>query len=347
MLNEALLLADKGFRVIPCNGKIPLIKKWQINATNNSDKIKELWNSHEYNIGILTGASDNNLVVIDCDVKDEVNGTNNFLEFLKNENIDLPNTLTATSGRGGKHYYFRSKSTNIKTGTNVIDTGIDIRANGGFIIAPPSLHANGNHYMWDNDFAIAELPQLLENKLLQDNKSDKPKVPKEKSVRKIDIKRYDEIANIEVGERNDTLFRLASKLIDSGLCKNAILDAINAENENKCIVPLTREEVKSLVDSSLKYRSEDKKHTGSIMKIFNGKYTTTSIAIYWCIWYLSLNTLKDRIYISQIDLCKMLGIKTRKTLRDNTIPLAEDDLIDIERTPCSNKGYGVNSYKIL
>lgn len=347
MLNEALQLANKGFRLIPCKEKTPIIKKWQLNATNNSNKIREQWNNSDYNIGILTGANANNLTVIDCDVKDDINGINNFLEFLKNNDIELPKTLVATSGRGGKHYYFRSKSSNIKSGTNVFDKGIDIRSNGGFIIAPPSLHANGNHYKWDNDFDIAYLPQSLEDILLQDMSKEKIKATKEKKINCIDIKRYSELANIQTGERNDTLFRLASKLIDSGLCYNAILDAINTENECKCIEPLTKEEVKNLVNSSYKYKTEDNKGYGSISKIFSGKYNTTSIAIYWAIWHLSLKTIKDKIYITQKDLCKILGLKSRQTLSYNLKPLKEDDLIAVERENKKGEGFGVNSYKIL
>lgn len=347
MLNEALQLANKGFRLIPCKEKIPIIKKWQLNATNNSDTIKELWNNNDYNIGILTGADANNLIVIDCDVKEDINGINNFLEFLKRNNIDLPKTLIAKSGRGGKHYYFRSKSSNIKSGTNVFDKGIDIRSNGGFIIAPPSLHTNGNYYKWDNNYDIAYLPQLLEDILLQDKSKEKPKVTKEKKINCIDIKRYSELANIKTGERNDTLFRLASKLIDTGLCYNAILDAINTENECKCIEPLTKEEVESLVNSSYKYKCEDNIGDGSISKIFSGKYNTTSIAIYWAIWHLSLNTIKDKVYINQDSLCKMLGLKSRQTLSYNLKPLKEDDLIEVKRESKINNGFGVNSYKIL
>lgn len=346
MLNEALTLASKGFRLIPCKEKIPIIKKWQINATNDNEKIRQLWNDN-YNVGILTGKNASNLVVIDCDIKEDINGIKNFLEYLKRENIILPKTLIATSGRGGKHYYFKSKSSNIKSGTNVFDKGIDIRANGGFIIAPPSMHPNGNAYSWDNDCDIAYLPQPLEDTLLQNKSIEKFKVTKEKKINYIDIKQYSELANIKTGERNDTLFRLASKLIDSGLCYNAIFDAINTENECKCIEPLTKEEVRKIVNSSYKYKCEDDKSSGSISKIFSGKYNTTSIAIYWAIWHLSLKTIKGKIYITQDNLCKMLGLKSRQTLSYNLKPLKEDNLIEVKRESKINNGFGVNSYKIL
>ena len=209
------------------------------------------------------------------------------------------------------------------------------------------MHTNGNYYKWDNNYDIAYLPQLLEDILLQDKSKEKTKVTKEKKINCIDIKRYSELANIKTGERNDTLFRLASKLIDTGLCYNAILDAINTENECKCIEPLTKEEVESLVNSSYKYKSEDNIGNGSISKIFSGKYNTTSIAIYWAIWHLSLNTIKDKVYINQDSLCKMLGLKSRQTLSYNLKPLKEDDLIYVKRENKKGEGFGVNSYKIL
>jgi len=345
MLIEALKLASDGFRIIPCNGKIPQIKKWQINATYNSDKIKELWKNINYNIGILTGKDGGNLVVIDCDVKDDINGISNFDNYIKDKNITLPNTLTATTGRGGKHYYFRSKSSNIKSGTNIFDKGIDIRANGGFIIAPPSLHPNGNRYSWDNDFMIADLPIELENLIIEIQNPTKTNNTKSKKAIP-NIKNYNELVNIETGERNETLFRLSSKLIESGLCYKAILEAINIENKLKCIEPLSEEEITNIVNSSYKYKSDDIIKNSSINKIFNSNYNTTTISIYWCIWYLSLKTLKGKIYIKQDDLCKMLNLKSIKTLRENIKPLLENNLISRKRERKISGGYGVYSYKI-
>lgn len=348
MLNEALNLASKGFRIIPCKEKIPQIKKWQINATNNSDIIKELWSKSDYNIGILTGADGENIVVIDCDIKEDINGVDNFIKFIDEKKIILPNTLTATSGRGGKHYYFRSKSSNIKSGTNIFDKGIDIRANGGFIIAPPSLHPNGNRYSWDNSSTIADLPEQLESIIIEyQNSTNLKKDTLNKPSKKINnIKNYTELIDIEIGERNETLFRLSSKLIESGLCYKAILEAINIENNTKCVEPLTKEEITNIVNSSYKYKSNEKISNSSINKIFSSNYNTTTISIYWAIWYLSLKTLKGKIYITQDNLCNMLGLKTNKTLRENIKPLIVDGLIDRKREKKINGGYGVYSYKI-
>ena len=345
MLNEAIKLSKQGFRLIPCNGKIPLMKKWQLNATNNENKIKQLWENNDYNIGILTGEQANNLIVLDCDVKDDINGISNFINYLKSNNITLPDTLIATTGRGGKHYYFKSEASNLKSGTNIFDKGIDIRANGGFIIAPPSLHPNGNRYSWDNNVPIAKLPPELEKLIIEFQTGTK----KEKSKQKERLKKnpkYNELPCIEIGERNETLFRLSSKLIECGLCYNAILEAISIENELKCVELLSEAEITNIVNSAYKYKSDGIIANSSINKIFSSNYNTTTISIYWCIWYLSLKTLKGKIYINQKELCNMLNLKAIKTLRDNIKPLLEDGLISRKRERNIKGGYGVYSYKI-
>ena len=160
MLDEAINLANKGFRIIPCLGKKPVIPKWQINATSNIETIKKQWEKEDYNIGILTGKDGGNIVVIDCDIKENINGINNLQNYLKEIDVELPKTLSATSGKGGKHYYFKT-NIDIKTRTNYPCKGVDIRGKGGLIIAPPSIHENGNRYKWDNSYDIATLPHKL------------------------------------------------------------------------------------------------------------------------------------------------------------------------------------------
>ena len=283
MKDEAIKLAKKGFKIIPCNNKIPIIPKWQFNATNDINKIKNMWKESNYNIGILTGCNNNNLVIIDCDIKKNYNGIANFNKFLLNNNIVLPTTLTATSGNGGKHYYFKSKSANIKSGVNIFDVGIDIRANGGLIIAPPSIHPNGNKYVWDNNLSIAELPKELEELIINSQK-EKVKIKVKKNSNK---KEYTEVKDIQIGERNETLFRLSSKLIETGLCYDSILNAINIENKLKCIEPLSENEIVNIVNSSYKFKDNKRIANNSINKIFSGKNNIKTKAISWNIRILS------------------------------------------------------------
>lgn len=337
MLDEAINLANKGFRIIPCLGKKPVIQKWQKNALSNIEEIKKQWEKKDYNIGILTGKDGGNIVVIDCDIKEDINGINNLQNYLKEIGIKLPNTLSATSGKGGKHYYFKT-NIDIKTRTNYPCKGVDIRGKGGLIIAPPSIHENGNRYKWNNSFDIAPLPPILET-ILQEDFSKSAKIIKQSQKDTILIE--NDIINI--GERNLTLFKIATKLFKTGLSYEVVSNFIQQENENRCEEPLQQDELKILLDSSFKYYQP----TNNRNKIFGGKYKPTTIAIYWLIWSLCLNTLNGKIYYSQRQLCDMLAIKNISSLTNNMRPLLDDKLIKREPTKNKNSKYFVYSYYIL
>lgn len=337
MLDEAINLANKGFRIIPCLGKKPVIQKWQKNALSNIEAIKKQWEKEDFNIGILTGKDGGNIVVIDCDIKENSNGINNLQNYLKEINVELPKTLSATSGRGGKHYYFKT-SLDIKNRTNYPCKCVDIRGKGGFIIAPPSIHENGNKYKWDNSYAIAPLPPQLETILQEDiSKSTK----KSKQFKKNTTLIENDIINI--GERNITLFKIASKLFKTGLSYEVVSNFIQQENDKRCEEPLPRDELKILLDSSLKYQQPVDSHN----KIFGGKYKPTTIAIYWLIWSLCLDTVNGIIYYSQRQLCDMLGIKNINSLTNNMKPLLDDELIGRGKERKKNSKYFVYSYYIL
>jgi putative DNA primase/helicase len=73
----------------------------------------------------------------------------------------IPVTLTSFTGGGGRHYAFRHPDGSIKNRTN-IRPGIDFRGDGGYIIAPPSLHMSGTPYRWNNVATkVADLPARL------------------------------------------------------------------------------------------------------------------------------------------------------------------------------------------
>jgi hypothetical protein len=109
-----------------------------------------------FNVGILCGID--GLVVIDID---ERNGGLTSLANLKQAFGELPPTLTVTTGSGGKHFYYRCKK-NIRSFKPALFPGIDVQASGAYVVAPPSIHASGVSYQWDDsEQEIAELPQFI------------------------------------------------------------------------------------------------------------------------------------------------------------------------------------------
>lgn len=157
MINHALeLAATFGFRILPVNSplmgapdasKRPLIAAWQHAATTDPDKITAWFRKWpQANIGVATGAG-SKVYVLDVDLKTD--GIASF-ERLKAD-LELPPTLTARSGSGGYHYYFRHPlKAEIGNSTSKLGPGLDIRGDGGFVVAPPSMHACGQRYEWVN-----------------------------------------------------------------------------------------------------------------------------------------------------------------------------------------------------
>lgn len=81
------------------------------------------------------------------------------LDALEAEYEPLPDTLTATTASGGKHYYFRHVQ-GVRNRGN-LGPGIDVRGDGGYVIAPGSITAAGGRYEWDNDLKPVDAPQWL------------------------------------------------------------------------------------------------------------------------------------------------------------------------------------------
>ena len=95
---------------------------------------------------------------------------------LEKEHGPLPKTWTCNTGSGGQHFYFSYPVGNdIRNSASAVAPNIDIRANGGFVVAPPSIHPTGNFYEWADGCApweceIAEAPEWLVKAVLEATK---------------------------------------------------------------------------------------------------------------------------------------------------------------------------------
>ena len=134
LVSQALRLAEEGFPVFPCKSdKTPACKQGFYDATTDPDKIQQLFARADAKlIGLPTGKA-SGLLVIDIDKK---NGKNGFKWPALNE---LPPTRLVATVNGGRHYYFKMPDANIKCSVNLLYEGVDVRGDGGYVIAPPSL----------------------------------------------------------------------------------------------------------------------------------------------------------------------------------------------------------------
>jgi hypothetical protein len=186
MLDEALALSGRGFRIIPIHtpgprgcscdkgagcggstGKHPRLRSWQNDATTDPDRIRAWWRTWpDANIGLVMGGP-RRLVAVDIDGP----GGRATITRLEAEHGELPATLTSRSGRadGGEHRFFHVPD-GLDLGAIKNRAGkaggpmpkVDIRTEGGQVVAPPSVHVSGNRYSWaDRRTPIAVLPKWL------------------------------------------------------------------------------------------------------------------------------------------------------------------------------------------
>lgn len=183
---NAKLYLEKNLLTIPLYTKKPFEDKWNVQGFVNENTINK-W-IQEYpnsNIALLTGEI-NGLLVIDIDDISYLDRIENFF------NIDLSkiNCPIVETSRG-LHLYFKYPKNKIIQSKNKFLNLFDIKANGGNIVAPPSIHQSGIYYKWSKDETTGqeysifnmELPEIPDNLLnIIETDYDKEKFKKEQII---------------------------------------------------------------------------------------------------------------------------------------------------------------------
>ena len=241
-LSEAALsYADRGWAVFPLaeRDKVPAVKGGFKVATDDAEQVSAAWGHRpQMNVGIATGTASGGIVVIDLDV-DDMRGEDGIatLRAWESEHGELPETCTAVTGSGGLHLYYlcdRPVGCSVDNGR-----GVDVRGDGGYVVAPPSTHPNGRRYEWET--------------------------PPEEGVARADDNVYAFIRSVQgerhrgakfslpdsiaAGARNDTIMRYAASMQARGEDDALILAACEAANRLKCKPPLPDADVARIVES--------------------------------------------------------------------------------------------------
>ena len=133
------------------------------------------WQESDYSsstgYGILTERAD--LIVIDCDVKGDVDGLDSFLNLCYRNNYNPDeHTLSVNTPSGGRHYYFlahqkyESGASRIRSSVSKILPGVDVRADGGYIVGFGSVIDNGSYTLASSVRAVDQVPDWLYISLL-------------------------------------------------------------------------------------------------------------------------------------------------------------------------------------
>lgn len=251
MLQAALNYARMGLAVFPLKekGKEPATHNGFENATTEERQIQLWWKRNpNANIGIATGRVSGGIVAIDMDIDKEKgkDGYHVFQKWCADNYLVLPDSWLSITGRGGYHLFYRSEFP-VPSKIGWLDD-VDIRADGAYIVAPPSIHPNGTKYEWEQapeDYELISSQDIdvefVFNSVVASNLKDKSKplsVPDE----------------IPEGHRDEMMFKLACKYQAMGMSDEAMLAALQKENEVRCKPPLTDREIRRKVEQAQKYQ---------------------------------------------------------------------------------------------
>jgi len=277
LLHSALRYAKRGWPVFPLHnptavgcscgkskcdriGKHPRTPNGFKDATTDPRQITKWWTRWpEANIGVPTGER-SGFWVLDVDRR------HRGLESLANlekECGPLPDGPRARTGGGGLHIYFTYPGRHVKCKTGILP-GIDVKAEGGYVVMPPSLHGSGNKYLWlrgkrPSEIPLPEMPEWLLRVL-----SNKDGSRKERGA---DSVRVEENQAIPEGKRNSTLASLAGSMRQKGMTQEEIEAALLKVNERRCEPPLDEREVSAIAHSIGRYEPgspNEQQHSDSL-----------------------------------------------------------------------------------
>ncbi len=246
LLRAALWYAGRGIPVFPlqsvdergrCScggkpgckpGKHPRIANGHIGATTDEGRIRRWWSKWpDANIGIPTGER-SGLLVLDVD---EHGFTS--LDALEEEHGQLPETLAVRTGGGGMHVYLKYPAgSGIRNSAGKVGPGLDVRGEGGYIVAPPSRTDKGPYAFLDRKPRTTPPEWLLEAARAPYRATGDEDEAEAGPVGGLDGE------PIPKGERGDTLFRIACSLRARGCEYTRILSELERINRDRCSPPI-------------------------------------------------------------------------------------------------------------
>jgi hypothetical protein len=225
----------RGWSVIPLRpgDKRPTLKwqAFQYRRAASEDLADWYGRWPQAGVAVVTGAV-SGLVVVDVDPK---HGGEASLAELERSHGPLPATVTARTGGGGRHLYFLHPGGLVRNQVGLAP-GIDLRGDGGYVVAPPSLHPRGGIYAWEaglapGEVALAVLPPWL--------------VAASAARHGHGLEHWRRLVRegVAQGARNDTLASLSGHLLWHGVDAEVVLELMLAWNAARCRPPLAAEEV--------------------------------------------------------------------------------------------------------
>lgn len=232
----------RGWSVLPLRPreKRPLAawRKLQRERPTEDDLVDWFKRWPDANIGVVTGEV-SNLIVLDVDPK---HGGDIALKQLERCYSPLPPTVEAVTGGGGRHFYFTHPGFLTRNRAGLAQ-GVDLRGDGGYIVAPPSIHPSGRPYQWasghgPDEIALAPLPRWLLTT-----------IHGARAGRSLNDWRQLVQEGVAEGQRNSSIASLTGHLLWHNVDPGVALELLLAWNKARCRPPLDDAEVANVVAS--------------------------------------------------------------------------------------------------
>ena len=217
-------------------GKHPRTENGLKDATVDERTIRGWWQRWpDAGVAIATGRG---LVVVDIDVH---KGGDDSLVDARRLLGEIPDTVEVITGSGGRHIYLRApEGVDVRCSAGQLGPGLDIRAAGGYVVAPPSLHVSGRRYAWESSGD----PDEVEVAALPDGWLQRLTAPPRGKALGAAAEVFPE------GQRNAGLFSLARSLRAKGLDEDELEAALQIANKKRCVPPLDTREVERIARSA-------------------------------------------------------------------------------------------------
>lgn len=246
-MKAALDYGRLGWSTIPLQprGKRSLIR-WQVHQYRRADMTEigdwfVRW--PDANIAVVTGIV-SGLVALDLDPRQ---GADESLERLQRHHGQLPGTVEAVTGGGGRHLYFAHPGDIVRNRFGVAP-GIDLYGDGGYLVAPPSVHACGEPYGWARSPEVLR-PAPIPTWLLYTPSADE--AGGEQASRAWQRRLREGVAQ---GECADRITSLAEHLLWCGVESDLAVELLLSWNAACCRPPLETSDVLGIVESAARPR---------------------------------------------------------------------------------------------
>jgi putative DNA primase/helicase len=231
----AVQLSYPIFPVSPKAGnKKPMIEGGFKAASRDERQVSKWWELYRGALVGLPTGSVSGVFVLDVDIKHEIDGLAE-LHSLEERHEALPHTFTVQTPSGGYHLYFKMpQNVHIPCSASKIAPNLDIRANGGYVVAAGSINEELQEYVVIDDHPLAELPSWLQE-LAQNSQVTNNQIFKNGEVIQ--------------GQRNNNLTRILGSLRAFGMETYDLLQIGLEINKNCCRPPLSEKEVSDICRS--------------------------------------------------------------------------------------------------